>query len=123
MASVGRPFSNVAIRIVDPAGTELLPGGVGEVVVRGDPVMRGYWRNPEATAAALQGGWLHTGDIGSLDEAGYLALQGRSKDRSEAQELQRLRPELDELPYYRKITSPTNDKAGEQYRVLLARIR
>ena len=42
--------------------------------------MRGYWRNPEATAAALQGGWLHTGDIGSLDEAGHLALQGRSKD-------------------------------------------
>ncbi len=52
----------------------------GEILVRGDSVMRGYWRNPEATTAALRGGWLHTGDVGSFDSGGFLTLMDRSKD-------------------------------------------
>ncbi len=80
LASVGRPFSNVALRIVDATGEEQAPGEVGEVAVRGDPVMLGYWQNPEATAATVRGGWLHTGDVGSLDQDGYLTLLDRSRD-------------------------------------------
>jgi long-chain acyl-CoA synthetase len=59
---------------------ELPTGEAGEVLCRGDVVMPGYWRNPEASAATLKGGWLHTGDIGALDGEGYLTLKDRSKD-------------------------------------------
>ena len=60
---------------------ETLPlGETGEVLVRGDSVMLGYWNNPEATADALRGGWLRMGDVGAMDEAGYLMLKDRSKD-------------------------------------------
>ncbi len=55
-------------------------GEIGEVLVRGDTVMAGYWRNPEATAAAIRDGWLWTGDVGSLDADGFLTLMDRSKD-------------------------------------------
>jgi long-chain acyl-CoA synthetase len=55
-------------------------GEAGEVLCRGDAVMAGYWRNPEASAATLKGGWLHTGDIGAFDKEGYLTLKDRSKD-------------------------------------------
>jgi long-chain acyl-CoA synthetase len=53
---------------------------IGEVLARGPTVMRGYWKNPEASAAALAGGWLHTGDVGCLDRDGFLTLKDRSKD-------------------------------------------
>ncbi len=55
-------------------------GESGEIVTRSDCVMAGYWQNPEATARALRGGWLHTGDVGSLDAEGFLTLKDRSKD-------------------------------------------
>src|SRR3546814_13619959 len=58
----------------------LPPGEIGEIVCRGPVVMAGYWNNPEATAQALRGGWLHTGDVGSFDEDGWLTLKDRSKD-------------------------------------------
>ncbi|MCJ7800482.1 MAG: AMP-binding protein, partial [Polaromonas sp.] len=61
-------------------GNDLPLGEVGEVLIRGDSVMAGYWRNPEATAAALRGGWLFTGDMGALDASGFLTLKDRSKD-------------------------------------------
>jgi acyl-CoA synthetase (AMP-forming)/AMP-acid ligase II len=78
--SCGRAFHGVEVRIADPSGDPLPEGADGEVLVRGDVVMRGYWDDPGATAAALAGGWLHTGDIGHLDAAGYLHLTDRAKD-------------------------------------------
>ncbi len=80
LASCGVARTGVAFRVVDDAGRELPPGEVGEVATRSDCVMKGYWRNPEATERALRGGWLHTGDLGSVDEDGFLTLRDRSKD-------------------------------------------
>jgi long-chain acyl-CoA synthetase len=80
MQSVGVPRTDVEVRVVDDADRELPTGEVGEVVVRGDVVMAGYWKQPDATAEALRGGWLHTGDVGSFDGDGYLTLRDRSKD-------------------------------------------
>ena len=80
LASVGRAQSAVEIAIGDAAGRPLPPGEPGEIMVRGAPVMPGYWRNPEASAKTLREGWLMTGDIGHLDADGYLTLVDRSKD-------------------------------------------
>jgi long-chain acyl-CoA synthetase len=80
IASVGVAQAPVQLRVADGDGRALPPGEAGEVLVRGDTVMAGYWRNPEATAAALKGGWLWTGDIGVLDADGFLTLKDRSKD-------------------------------------------
>jgi len=80
LASVGRAHSVVEVRVADAEDRPLPPGAPGEVLVRGDSVMLGYWDDPEATEAALRGGWLHTGDIGVLDADGFLTLKDRSKD-------------------------------------------
>jgi acyl-CoA synthetase (AMP-forming)/AMP-acid ligase II len=80
IASTGIARTDMEFRIVDEKDQTLPTGEAGEVVVRGDVVMTGYWRDEEATAAALRGGWLHTGDIGSVDEDGFLTLLDRSKD-------------------------------------------
>jgi acyl-CoA synthetase (AMP-forming)/AMP-acid ligase II len=80
ITSAGIPRTDVEIRVIDEEGAELPPGERGEVVVRGDVVMAGYWDNPEATSAALSDGWLRTGDIGLVDGTGYLHLLDRSKD-------------------------------------------
>ncbi len=80
IASVGAAQSLVEVRVAGPDGEPLPAGEVGEVLVRGDVVMRGYWRNEAATTRALREGWLWTGDMGSLDEDGFLTLRDRSKD-------------------------------------------
>ena len=80
LATVGRAQSLVEVAIADPQGAPLPPGEIGEIMVRGAPVMPGYWQNPEATAKTLVGGWLMTGDMGHLDQDGYLTLADRSKD-------------------------------------------
>ncbi|HBA32930.1 MAG TPA: AMP-dependent synthetase [Gammaproteobacteria bacterium] len=80
VASVGIPHSVVEVRIADANDTELPPHEVGEILVRGDTVMLGYWKNPSATEVTLKGGWLHTGDLGFMDEQGFLTLKDRSKD-------------------------------------------
>ncbi len=80
LASVGRAQTPVQIRVAGADGQPLPAGEVGEVLVRGDTIMAGYWQNPEATAAAIRDGWLWTGDMGALDADGYLTLKDRSKD-------------------------------------------
>ncbi len=80
IASVGVAQTLVEVRVVGTDGSPMPLGETGEVVVRGETVMSGYWRNPEATAKALRDGWLWTGDMGSLDGDGFLTLKDRSKD-------------------------------------------
>jgi long-chain acyl-CoA synthetase len=78
--SAGRPMMGVELRVVDPMDRELPPGEVGEVVARGDNIMKGYWNRPAITADTLRGGWLHTGDMGTFDAHGYLYILDRKKD-------------------------------------------
>lgn len=78
--SCGQPFTGVEVRVADAEGTELPAGTTGEIRVRGDVVMAGYWSDPAATAGAIDNGWLLTGDIGHVDEHGFLYLTDRSKD-------------------------------------------
>ncbi|MEO1330651.1 MAG: AMP-binding protein, partial [Pseudomonadota bacterium] len=80
LGSVGRAQCVTRLRIADPEGREPPMGETGEILAQGLPMMRGYWRDPEATAKTIRDGWLWTGDMGSLDADGYLTLKDRSKD-------------------------------------------
>jgi acyl-CoA synthetase (AMP-forming)/AMP-acid ligase II len=80
IGSVGLPRVNVEVRVADAEDRALPDGEIGEVLVRGEVVMKGYWNNPAATADALRSGWLHTGDMGAFDAEGFLTLKDRSKD-------------------------------------------
>ena len=71
MGSAGIARTDVEVRVVDAGDHTLPPGEIGEVLVRGDVVMRGYWHDPEASAETLRGGWLYTGDLGAFDEDGF----------------------------------------------------
>lgn len=80
LISVGIARTGIVLRIADNDGREVPAGEIGEVLVRGETVMRGYWNRPEATQETLRDGWLHTGDLGRLDAQGYLTLLDRKKD-------------------------------------------
>jgi long-chain acyl-CoA synthetase len=78
--SCGQPAVGVEVAVASPDGSRLSSGAVGEVIIRGANVMRGYWNKPDQTAAALADGWYHSGDLGYLDDDGYLYLVDRAKD-------------------------------------------
>jgi O-succinylbenzoate-CoA ligase len=80
VGSAGQTLLTLDLRVVDDKGRDRPPGEPGEIVVRGPVVTTGYWRRPEATAAAFRDGWFHTGDVGDLDEAGYLTIRDRLTD-------------------------------------------
>lgn len=80
LLTAGRPHSRVEVRVVDDAGHEVPLAGTGEIVVRGEQVMAGYWRDEAATAATITDGWMRTGDVGRFDDAGRLAVVDRRKD-------------------------------------------
>jgi long-chain acyl-CoA synthetase len=80
IGSIGLPFPGQDVRIFDDHDCELPAGQVGEIVIRGRNVMKGYYKNPEATAETLRHGWLHTGDLGYCDEDGYFYIVGRKKE-------------------------------------------
>jgi acyl-CoA synthetase (AMP-forming)/AMP-acid ligase II len=80
LASAGRPWATVEIRIADDAGQDVPAGEAGEVLVRAPQVMSGYWKREELSAETLRDGWLHTKDIGRLDDAGYVYLLGRKDE-------------------------------------------
>jgi long-chain acyl-CoA synthetase len=97
--SVGMPATDVELRIIDAeTGKEALPPGeVGEILVRSPQNMTGYWKNPEETAAVLRDGWIHTGDLGYLDEDGYLFVVDRKKDVIKASGFQIWPREVEEV--------------------------
>lgn len=120
IASVGVAQSMVEIRVADADGKTLPTGETGEVLVRGETVMKGYWNNQEATAAAIRDGWLFTGDVGSFDEDGFLTLKDRSKDviisggsniyPREVEEVLLLHPGVDEV----SVVGRPNAEWGEE---------
>ena len=80
LGSAGRPYACLEVKVADGEDNALPVGEAGEIICRGDVVMPGYWKNPDATAQTMRGGWLHTGDVGVFDADGYLTLKDRSKD-------------------------------------------
>lgn len=78
--SVGPPYPGVEIKILDENDAELPSGEVGEICARGANIFQGYWNLPDETADTMRGGWLHTGDLGRVDEDGYIFIVGRSRD-------------------------------------------
>jgi fatty-acyl-CoA synthase len=76
----GKAIPNTEARVVDDEGRDVAAGGTGELILRGETIMKRYWERPEATAEALRDGWLHTGDIATIDADGYITLVDRMKD-------------------------------------------
>ena len=80
LASCGKEAINSEVRIVDDEGKDVPPGDIGEIITRADYLMKGYWKMPEATAEAIKGGYLYTGDMATMDDEGYIYLSDRKKD-------------------------------------------
>ena len=80
LGSVGKPLPHLHVRVVDDKGRDVATNEMGEIILKGPKVFKGYWKNPEATAAAIRKGWFYTGDMGTLDEDGYLYIMDRKKD-------------------------------------------
>jgi long-chain acyl-CoA synthetase len=78
--SIGTPIAGVEMKVVDDDGAEVAQGGVGEIVIRGHNVMKGYWNRPDATADVMRDGWFATGDMATVDEDGYFFIVDRKKD-------------------------------------------
>jgi acyl-CoA synthetase (AMP-forming)/AMP-acid ligase II len=126
---VGRSIPGVAVAIAEEGGRRLPPGETGEIVVRTPSAMRGYYRDPEATARAFRSGWLHTGDLGYLDADGYLFVVGRQKDliivRGENLMPIDVEKVVDAVPgvRYSAAVGVTSERLGTQRLVVVAEVR
>src|SRR6266700_4409267 len=80
LSSCGKQVLGVEVRVVTARGEDVQPGEIGEIIARGPNVMQGYWRQPEATTTALRDGWMHTGDLATVDEEHYVSIIDRAKD-------------------------------------------
>ena len=80
LASCGRELINVDVRVVDDSGALVKPGQVGEIIARGDSIIREYWHMPEETRRTIKDGWLYSGDLATVDEDGYIYIVDRKKD-------------------------------------------
>ena len=80
LSSIGKPLDDVEVRIVDEDGNDVQQGEVGEIIARGQRLMKGYWNREDATRETLRNGWLYTGDLGYFDDEDYIFLAGRAKD-------------------------------------------
>jgi fatty-acyl-CoA synthase len=123
--SPGKVVSTLEMKIVDDDDREVERGQVGEIVLRGPKVMLGYWRLPDETAEALKGGWLHTGDMGMQDEAGFLYVVDRKKDmirtggeNVSSQEVERVIYEMGTVAEVAAVGVP-DDKWGESIKVVI----
>lgn len=118
--SSGRLVKNIEVKILDDDGNELPDGTKGEIVVKGDNVMMGYWNNPVTTAETLKNGWLHTGDMGFMDAEGYLYVLGRFKSLLIGNDGEKYSPEgieeamIDQSPFLQQVMLYNNQ---DQYTV------
>ncbi len=80
LSSAGRPAMGVEVKVVDEDGQRVAPGRVGEILIRSNKLMKGYWKKPEETAEAFKGGWFHTRDMATVDEDGYIYIMDRKSD-------------------------------------------
>ncbi|WP_297096005.1 long-chain fatty acid--CoA ligase [uncultured Draconibacterium sp.] len=107
--SSGKPVKNMEIKILDDDGNEMPTGQKGEIVIKGDNVMLGYWNNPTATADTIKNGWLHTGDMGYMGKNGFLYVLGRFKSLLIGNDGEKYSPEgieealVDQSPYIQQI--------------------
>ena len=98
--SVGLPLPGIEVRVVNEDGTFLPPGKEGELIVKGENIMKGYYKKEEETAAVIKDGWLYTGDIARLDEEGYIYILDRKKDLIIVRGLNVYPREIEEVIYY-----------------------
>jgi len=78
--TIGTPIEGVEMKVVDDQGNDVEQGEVGEIVIKGHNVMKGYWNRPDATEEAIKDGWFHSGDMGKVDEDGYFSIVDRKKE-------------------------------------------
>lgn len=116
LGSSGKPVKNLEIRIVDEKGNNLAEGHTGEIIVKGENVMKGYWKNETATRETIKNSWLYTGDLGHLDSDGFLHVQGRFKSLLIGNDGEKYSPEgieetiIDTSPFINQIMLYNNQK-------------
>lgn len=116
--SIGVPWPDTEAMIMSlETGESLPPGEIGEIVVKGPQIMKGYWNKPEETAAVLQDGWLHTGDVGYMDEDGFFYVKDRKKDMIVASGFNVYPREVEEVLYeHEKVQEVVTIGVPDPYR-------
>ena len=125
LSSAGKPVIGVEVRIVDDQDRDVPLGATGEIIARGANRMRGYWRREDVNAEVLRGGWMHTGDMGALDERGFLYVMDRKKDMIKTGGENVYSPEVESIIMSHECVLETavigiaNEKWGESIRAVV----